>query len=255
MSSDWKKLIKNFDERRDIAIPGNKQATIAFCVEHFIYVAQQSIALHGKFAVALSGGSTPKAIYSQLASEDNRNRVDWEKVLLFWSDERAVPPESSESNYRMAMESGFGHLPLLEENIFRMQADEDLEKNALDYEKIIKKKLPNERFDLVMLGMGEDGHIASLFPQTHGLHARQRLVIANYIPQKNSWRMTLTFDSINQGRHIVVYVLGKDKAAMLDKIFHDTYQPDLLPAQRVGTVDHKALWILDQETNFNEKQK
>lgn len=249
MSYEWKKMIKNLDDKRDLAVPGDKHATIAFCVEHFIYVAQQSIALHGHFAVALSGGSTPKAIYTQLASEDNRKKIDWEKVLLFWSDERAVPPESDESNYRMAMESGFGHLPLLEENIFRMPADEDLEEGALEYEKILKKKLPNGRFDLVMLGMGEDGHTASLFPQTHGLHAKQRLVIANYVPQKNTWRMTLTFDCINQGRNIVVYVLGKDKAAMVKRIFQDPYQPDLLPAQRVGTVDHKALWVLDNEAS------
>jgi 6-phosphogluconolactonase len=240
-------LIKPLDDRRDLAVPGDYQTTLQFCVEHFLFTAQKAIASHGRFAVALSGGSTPKAIYQKLLDPIYQKKIDWTQVLLFWSDERNVSPDSPESNYRLAMEAAFKYLPIRPENIHRMKAEADIVENALAYQNLIHSVLKGSPFDLVMLGMGEDGHTASLFPHTEGLHAQDRLVIANYIPEKNTWRMTLTFECINASNAISLYVLGKSKAAMLKHLLTAPYQPEALPAQRVGSAQNKALWIADQE--------
>ncbi len=243
----WQHLIKIYDERRDIALPGDFQATIQFSIEHFIYEANRFIAKHGYFAVALSGGSTPKAIYEGLASKQYADKIDWSRVLLFWSDERSVPQNHPDNNYRMALEAAFGHLPLNPANIFPMRGDGDIQKNAAEYERLIEEKLPNKQFDLVMLGVGEDGHTASLFPKTHGLHPQEDLVVANFVPQKNTWRLTLTFKCINSANNIVIYALGKGKAEIVKRVFNGNYEPDLIPAQRIGTASHKALWVLDND--------
>lgn len=244
MDQKWQKYILTYDERRDIAIPGNQLATIQFCREHFLFVAREAIKKQGYFSVALSGGSTPKAIFQTLKAKD----LDWSLVLLFWSDERNVPPTHADSNYKMAMDAGFDILPIPSNNIFRMRAEaENLEESAIEYETLIKTVIPKKRFDLVMLGMGEDGHTASLFPLTHGLHAKDQLVIANYIPQKETWRLSLTFDCINEAEHIVIYVLGNAKASVIAKVLEGPSEPDQLPIQKVGTSSHKALWIVDHE--------
>jgi len=239
------KNIKAFDDRRDIAIPGDRQETLRFCIEHFIETAGKAIEEHGSFSVALSGGSTPKAIFQGLADKAKRDRIDWSKALIFWSDERCVPPDSRDSNYRMAMEAGFVSLPIPTERIFRLKGEADPEEYAKRYEEIIKEQLKGRGFDLVMLGMGEDGHTASLFPRTHGLHAPGRLVIANYVPQKECWRLSFTFDCINAAENIAIYVLGENKAEMVHKVFHSPFDPDNLPIQRIGSSARKALWILD----------
>lgn len=246
-NTSWKKDIRSYDLRRDIAIPGDADKTIIFCAEQFIALAEESIAAHGIFTVALSGGSTPRAIYEKLASAEYSKKVDWAKVRFFWSDERCVPPDTPESNYYMAIQAGLSRLPIPQCNIYRMVAEGDVESEAEKYEELILNTAPLGNFDLVMLGMGEDGHTASLFPRTHGLHSAERLVVANYIPQKNTWRMTLTYKCINAARYISIYVIGKSKAAMLEHVLKAPYQPDELPIQRIGTPTHKALWIADAE--------
>lgn len=238
-------IIHGYDDRRDMAIPGNHEATLNFCVNHFIATANESIDDDGFFSVALSGGSTPKEIFKGLALERNRHEVDWSRVLVFWSDERCVPPDDPDSNYRMAMDSGFVHLPIPLENIHRMKAENDPEEYAQYYEKVIDEKLSSKPFDLIMLGMGSDGHTASLFPETHGLHAPGRKVIANYIPKMGKWRMTMTYECINEAKKIAIYVLGEGKAATVKKIFNTKYDPDRLPIQKIGTPTNKALWIMD----------
>lgn len=239
--------IRSFDERRNIAIPGDAKETVQFCVDQFIEIAQKAIAQKGVFTAALSGGSTPKAIFQGLAVSPNKHLVDWTKVYLFWSDERSVPPEDPESNYHMAMESGIKSLPIPADQIFRMKAEDDIQENAQEYEDLILKHVPQQSFDLVMLGMGDDGHTASLFPKTHGLQSNaSRLVIANYVPQKNTWRMSFTYHCINKAHHTVIYVIGAGKAEMLQKVLTEAYDPSNLPIQQVGTPEHKALFIADQ---------
>ncbi|WP_068469221.1 6-phosphogluconolactonase [Candidatus Protochlamydia phocaeensis] len=245
----WRQFIQSFDERRDIIIPGDAQQTISFCAQQFIEIGQQAIASHGFFAVALSGGQTPHAIFKELSQPAYRQKLDWKKVLCFWSDERSVPPDHPESNYLTAMQAGLATLPIPKEHIFRMQAEMDIEENAANYESLIRQWIPSCSFDLVMLGMGEDGHTASLFPRTHGLHTKDRLAIANYVPQKHTWRMSLTYECIHDAKVICIYALGKRKAAMVADVLMGPYDPDNYPVQRVGTSAHKALWILDKEAS------
>jgi 6-phosphogluconolactonase len=218
-----------------------------FCAEQFITIGNSAIKEKGKFTVALSGGSTPKALFQLLATPAFNTRIDWNAVILFWSDERNVSPEDERSNYKMAMDAGFSSLPLPEKNIHRMPAEGiEIEEAAKKYEQLILELVPNASFDLVMLGMGEDGHTASLFPKTHALHSEGRLVVANFIPDLNVWRMTLTYECINAAHNISIYIIGKNKAGMLKRVLYSPDAFDELPIQKIGTRQHKALWIVDK---------
>ncbi len=239
--------IQSFGETRDVVVAGDHEQTIKYCTEHFMAAANQAIVDHDFFTVALSGGSTPKEIFNRLTSSENRDNVDWSKVRLFWSDERTVGPDHPDSNYKMAMDAGFKHVGVPEENIFRMVGESNIEENALAYENIIRDQVADESFDYIMLGMGNDGHTASLFPRTHGLHSLDRTVIANFIPSLETWRLSLTYECINKSKIVVIYVLGKGKSSMLRKVLFESYQPDVLPIQKIGTPEHRALWIVDNE--------
>lgn len=238
------------DESKNLIVPGDYQKTLLFCVEHFITICKQSLADHGFFTVALSGGSTPKAIFEKLCSSPYREQINWSHVHLFWSDERALPPDNVDSNFYMAMSAGFNKMPIPSHQIHRMQAESDIKNNAVKYEEIIHKILGKRSFDLVMLGMGEDGHTASLFPFTEGLKITDRLCVANYIPQKKCWRMTLTFSCINQASHICIYVLGANKKEMLTQILFPPKKIKTLPVEYIGTPQSKALWIADEAAAF-----
>ncbi len=239
-------MLTHWDERRDITIPGDTEATLDFAASHWIALARHAIAKKGRFAVALSGGSTPKAIFEKLKTM--RDAVDWRAVHLYWSDERAVSADHPDSNYKMAMDAAFSHLPIGQ--IHRMKGESLIEKYALEYEELIKKELGATLFDLVMLGVGEDGHTASLFPGSAGLDENKRLVIANHIPQKNSWRMTLTFRCINESAQAVVYALGPSKQEIVPLVLKSAL-PSSYPASYVGTAEQKALWILDSQASLN----
>lgn len=236
------------DSRRELIVPGNYNVTLAFCVDHFIKTAKKAIDDHDAFFVALSGGSTPKAIFERLTSSSFADKIDWTKVHLFWSDERSVPHNDPESNYHMAMQAGFEKMPIPKQQIHRMVAETDIEKNAQLYEKIIYKVLQNKPFDMIMLGMGEDGHTASLFPNTEGLKETKRLVVANHILQKGTWRMSMTFPCINSASCIVFYVLGASKKEMLARVLG---QNNEFPSQHVGTEKNPALWIADDAAAAN----
>ncbi|MBS0620470.1 MAG: 6-phosphogluconolactonase [Verrucomicrobia bacterium] len=236
---------RKWDARKELVIPGTEADTITFCVEHFLALSKKAIADHGAFYVALSGGSTPKALFQKLSAPPYAEICDWKRIHLFWSDERAVPPENPDSNYKMAMDAGLGLMPIPPKQIHRMQAEENIEENALSYEKQIQSTLKKNSFDLIMLGMGEDGHTASLFPQTTGLKETQRLVIANQIPQKNTWRMTMTYRCINSASQAVIYVLGSSKKKTLANVLLTPEDIEKFPIQGVGTPEHPALWILD----------
>ena len=236
----------SWDERRDIAHPGNKEASVVFAVEHFINCAKEALADHGFFAVALSGGSTPKAIFETLSKDPYPSEIDWTKVLVFWSDERSVKPTDTESNFKMAFTAGLKKLSIPSNQIFRMQAESDIEENAKTYEKNIRKMLKGRPFDLIMLGMGEDGHTASLFPGTQALEETEKLVVANHVPQQKTMRMTLTYPCINEALNIVIYVLGKNKEEMVNKVFLETHSPPF-PISLVGTKTNKALFVLDSD--------
>lgn len=237
-----------FDDRRIIAMPGDHEAAIVFAAENWIDIANESIRDHDFFAVALSGGSTPKKIFQKLVSPQMIDQVDWSKVYLFWSDERSVPPTHPDSNFHMAMEEGgLSKVSIPTNQVFRMVAETDIELNAKAYEELILERLGSHPFDLIMLGMGDDGHTASLFPHTEALHAKGRLVVANHVPQKNTWRMTFTFECINSATHICCYVNGSEKGEILKKVLFSPFNPELYPSQMIGTPSHPALWVVDME--------
>jgi 6-phosphogluconolactonase len=220
----------------------NREAAIAFAAHSFVHVAQEAVASRSSFVVALSGGSTPSAVYRTLSERPYSRQVEWSQVYLFWSDERPVPPDHADSNFRMAMESGFNRLPIPEENIFRMHAESDLEAHALAYEHLLKE-VAGGVCDLVLLGMGTDGHTASLMPGTGALNVQDRLVVGNHIPQLKSWRMTFTFPCINAARHTHIYVLGHNKQHILREVLQGP--ADRFPIQGIGTSERPALWITD----------
>jgi 6-phosphogluconolactonase len=241
-----------FDDRRLITLPGNYDATIEFCVHNWISKAREAILDHGFFAVALSGGSTPKTIYEKIVHEPNVKDIEWKKIYFFWSDERSVPVSHSDSNFHMAMhEAGLFNLPIPKENVFRMIAESEIEMNAKAYEELILEKLGGNAFDLIMLGIGEDGHTASLFPHTKAIEVEGRLVVANYVPQKKTWRMTFTYECINSADQICIYALGKNKSEIIAKVLTSPYDPLEYPIQKIGTNYHKALWIMDDDASKN----
>lgn len=235
--------IQKFDDRRNLLIPGDENSTLDISARYFISICKGSIKKRGKFCVALAGGSTPKALYERLTSSPFKEQIEWDKVWLFWGDERSVPPDSDESNFKMAMKTGFELMPIPKNHIFRMQAETLIEQNALEYEKILVATLNNKSFDLILLGMGEDGHTASLFPNTEGLKAKNRLVIANYVPQKNTWRMTLTFEAINNANNCAILIIGPSKKEVIKEVL--TKKENLYPIQNIGTKEHPVLWIVD----------
>lgn len=234
--------IAAFDERRDWIVFETQEEAIAFAAEHWIHAAKRAIQRKGRFCVALSGGSTPKPVYEIIARSRD---IDWSSVFLFWSDERAVPPNAPESNYRMAMEAGFDRLPIPPSQIFRMHGEKEPSKAALLYEEALKKHLFPSLFDLVLLGMGEDGHTASLFPGTPALLEKERLVFANPVGQGKGDRLTLTFPCIEKSEHAVIMAWGEKKAEIAAKALAAPLDSPF-PVSRVGSVEKKALWILDR---------
>lgn len=235
-------MIKKNFSNLELLVLGDASTTLQFCYDDWLNTADQAIKEKGSFFVALSGGSTPKSIFMKLAKAEKN--LDWSKVYFFWSDERAVSPNDPESNYHMAMtEAGLKTLPLKSDHIFRMQAETAIKENALAYEKTIKKVLKNAPFDLIMLGLGEDGHTASLFPYTLALEEKKRLVIENEVPQKKCFRMTFTYPLINQAKKICFYIIGESKAQILEKIL---FGPLEYPSQKIGTLANPALLLADQ---------
>lgn len=216
--------------------------------DEFVRRAKAAIDQQGRFAVALSGGNTPRSIYSLIASE-YKNAIAWDKVFVFFGDERHVPPDSPESNYRMANKSLLSHVPIPAQNIFRVQAELDADTAAANYEVLLQsffKLRPGElpRFDLILLGMGDDGHTASLFPGTAALKETFRLVVANRVEQLKTERITFTLPVLNHAREVMVLVAGANKADVLSRICHSD---GLYPIQMVRPEGGRLLWIVEEQ--------
>jgi len=217
--------------------------------EEFVRVARTAIGAQGRFAVALSGGSTPKALYSLLAT--NYADFVWNRVFLFFGDERHVPPTDPESNYRMVNESLLTKIAIPAENVFRVRTENpDATAAAAEYEAQLRRFFelkPNEfpRFDLILLGVGPDGHTASLFPDSPALDESSRLVVANWVAKFNTHRITFTFPVLNRAAEVLFLASGADKAEMLHQVLEGKSNPPL-PSQKVQPSDGKLLWMLDE---------
>ncbi len=214
-------------------------------------MADQSVNSRGRFTVALAGGSTPKHLYSLLATPEFQEQIPWPRVRFFWGDERCVPPDHPESNYRMVHESLLSKVPIPVENVYRMEGEKDPQLAALRYEETLRRffQLSDEdlpRFDLILLGLGEDGHTASLFPGSHAVEETNRLVTALYVEKLKAHRLTLTLPVLNNSANIFFLVAGKNKAGVLRDLLQGGHGPEPLPAQRVKPQEGRLLWFADQ---------
>ena len=212
----------------------------------FAAQATEAVRARGRFTVALSGGSTPKGLYSLLATKPG---IPWDKIYFFWGDERHVPPDHPDSNYRMANEALLSRIPAPPDHIFRMRAEEkDADAAALQYEQTLNEVFhlsPGQfpRFDLILLGLGSDGHAASLFPDSAALNETRRLVVANWVEKFKTDRLTFTFPVINAAACVIFLASGPDKAAILHEVLEN--QAANLPSQKVQPTNGRLLWLVD----------
>jgi len=217
--------------------------------EHIITLAHAAMSGHEGFSIALSGGSTPKTLYELLATPAYAERIDWSRVHVFWGDERCVPPDDVESCYRMAWEALLDHVPVPPANIHRIQGEIPPEEAATKYERLLHHFFGDQspRFDLILLGMGDDGHTASLFPGTKALSEEKRWVIENYVEAKQMWRVTLTKNAINAAANVIFLISGAGKAERLRQVLEGNYEHDKLPSQLIKPENGNLLWMVDQD--------
>lgn len=211
-------------------------------------VCQEAVAERGVFRLAISGGSTPIPLFRLLASKDWAEHLPWDKIALFWVDERCVAPDHPESNYGMAKRELLAHVSAT--RWARMRGELAPEEAALLYEEQIRKEFALEpgalpRFDLILLGMGNDGHTASLFPDSPGLAEKERLVVDQYVPSRKSNRITLTLPVLNNARCCLFMVQGKEKHPVLSRVLNLLEEP-VLPAQLVRPAVGDLVWIVDE---------
>lgn len=238
-------------DRIDVRVTGDLAALAREAAEEFARVAEEAVRARGRFTVALSGGSTPRGLHRRLATA-YRARIAWRAVHVFWGDERHVPPDHPESNFRMARETLLDAVPVPSANIHRIRAENpDAAGVAAEYEATLREafglargELP--RFDLLVMGIGEDGHTASLFPGNDALHERERLVVAPWVEKLGTFRITLTPPVLNHAAHVLFLVSGEEKAEAVRTTIEGDHQPDRCPAQIVRPQSGSLLWLLDR---------
>lgn len=241
-------------DRPDIRVLATREELSRAAAEEFARLAAEAVRIRGRFAVALSGGSTPRVLHHLLSDERAafRGRIPWSDVHIFWGDERHVPPEHPDSNYGMARETLLTRVPVPPENVHRIPAENpDAAKAADEYAQTLRTffglaagELP--RFDLILLGLGPDGHTASLFPGTDAVRERVKLVAAPWVERLDARRITLTPPVLNNAACVIFLVSGEEKARALRAVLEGPYQPDRLPAQAVRPVDGQRLWLVDR---------
>ena len=214
--------------------------------------AAGAVSARGRFTAALSGGRTPEALYTLLAKAPFASQIPWARVHLFWGDERCVPPDHRESNYRLARERLLDHVPVPPENVYRIRGEMDPVDAAALYEGLLHDFFgqhgePCPAFDVVLLGLGEDGHTASLFPGSPAIRESVRRVSAQYVDAQKGWRITLTPPAINAARLVAFLVSGKGKAAAVREVLEGPFRPGTLPAQAIRPSRGELRWMLDRD--------
>ena len=212
----------------------------------FIKTAREAVLERGRFTVALTGGSSPLHLYQLLAQSPNREQIPWSQTYVFWGDERWVPLTDERSNAKMAHEALLDQVPIPRENIYPMWAEQEPEAFALHYEQLLGDCFDSSTysFDLVLLGMGDDGHTASLFPGTAVVHEQSRWVQAYYLDSQDMYRITLTAPLINRARKIVFLTFGANKAEALHQVLEGKHDPDKYPAQLIKPQDGELIWLV-----------
>jgi len=237
---------------REVRILADADAIAQTAAAEFVDAAREAVCAKGSFSVALSGGSTPKALYALLLNNGPlRAMMPWDKIQFFFGDERHVPPDDAESNFRMASEAMLAEAPIDSKQVHRIKGEiENAAEAAAEYERDLRVSFRLEtgqlpRFDLVLLGMGPEGHTASLFPGTKALKEDQRLVVSNWVGKLYTDRITLTPLVLNNAARVVLMVHGAEKASALKAVLEGPYEPDQLPVQMIRPKQGKLLWLVD----------
>ena len=238
-----------------IQVFASAEALADAVARHIVTCAADAVATTGRFTIALSGGSTPKAAYSRLATGDTRPMRAcpehsegaglWRLTHVIWGDERCVPPDDPRSNYRMAREALLDRVPIPPDHIHRIRGEDDPRRAATDYERELRMLL-TDSLDLVLLGLGEDGHTASLFPGQSAVHEAERWVMAVPPPSGDIWRVTLTPAVLNLAKNVTFVVSGASKAQRLAEVLEGPFNPDLLPAQAIRPTQGRLTWMVDE---------
>jgi len=233
-------MLQTFEDPNDLA---------RSAAEHFVARCVEAVERRGLFTVALSGGSTPKLLYQLLAdpNEPFRDQIPWSSTHFFWSDERHVPPDHPDSNYRMANEALLAHVPVSQNNVHRVLSENpDAAAAAEAYETVLWALSENglPRLDLILLGLGTDGHTASIFPGSEVLHETKRLVAAPWVEKLKTYRITMTLALLNNGASVVFLISGKEKAGIVKEVLEG---PPQYPAQAIRPTNGELLWLLDKD--------
>jgi len=241
--------VSTSEARPRVQVFDDAEAVARGAAERFVELGQAAIDARGCFSVGLAGGSTPKRAYELLASEAYREQLNWSKVHIFFGDERCVPPDHSESNYRMANEALISRVSIPPPNVHRINGLGDAVANASLYEDELRtffNPASWPRFDLVLLGMGDDGHTASLFPGTKALVEPRAWVVANWVEKFGAFRITLTAPAINHAANIAFLVTGATKAERLLEVLRGALDPEKLPSQLIQPLDGSLFWLVDK---------
>ena len=234
---------------KKIHVYPNKKKLATEAAERVINVIGQATRERGLCNIALAGGKTPREVYSMLATDTYRDQVTWSNLHLFWGDERMVPPEHQDSNFRIVKETLLDHVMIPDENVHRIRGEIAPEKAATEYAELLHNHFKEEvpRFDLILLGIGEDGHIASLFPGTDAVEECKRYAVAVFVSRLNTWRVTLTFPVINAAREVFLLVSGRSKADIVRRMISIKQPAKECPASIVIPENGILHWMLDSE--------
>jgi len=237
----------------DIVVCADRDALNLEAANRFVELAEAAIAERGRFMIALSGGSTPKALFELLASDVWKDRVDWGRVHLFWGDERGVPKDHPESNFGMTHRALIAHVDIPEENVHRVKTESGTpDEVAAAYADELRAAFGLEaggvpRFDLIHLGLGDDGHTASMFPGTTAMHEQVKLVVAVWVEKFQQHRITTTPVLINNAAEVQFLVAGSSKVDVLPQVISGAYEPDRLPSQTVRPSSGELRWLVDRD--------
>lgn len=233
-----------------VTIVDNLDQLYKEAADQFVDLAKEAIQERGKFVVALSGGSSPKAIFKLLATRDYAEKIDWKNIYFFWVDERWVPLDDDKSNAKMTFETLLNEVPVNKNQIFPMFKEGiSPEDYAVEYENDVRNILGEEgRFDFILLGMGDDGHTASLFPGEQVLNENKKWVDAYYLAPQEMYRITLTAPIINKAEHVLVITFGASKKHALNEVLNGEYNPKLYPLQLIKPEKRELQFLTDSET-------
>jgi 6-phosphogluconolactonase len=235
----------------EVVVFPHLHAATAEAAERFAAISERAVAARGACAAGLSGGDTPKALFAQLAGEPYRRRIPWERLQVFWADERCVPPDDPHSNYKLAYDLLLSKVPVPQAQIYRMPGDmPDHVKAADAYAETLRAHVPATadgwpRFDVILLGIGANAHTASLFPHTRAVRERERTVVAQFVHEVGMWRMTLTVPVLRSAADIVFLASGASKAEAVRAAIEGPPNGDDVPASLIRPIDGRVAWLLD----------